>query len=341
MSHISSHILKLILTALILCSNCLAIPYGQDTLGAAQFSVTNLQNLPAGQGQGHFTNTFGDIVPLIRKEAARGVPFIRLHLMWKDRHDFTAADFPAIKAEASRVCPVIIANPQVKWYLSGACEHHLNESLARQLAQIVTAACPEAEYVNTPAPQGAVLQEYINETHGIGKPRSRKYAFSFDGTAAEDSNIEKFKRLYPDAKYFMVWGPRYNGRWESNDSTPRPLRTGYADGKYIQSMAYLTTSRGVTQLPPRWTWKSHSENKGNGDWRAEKPVAIIPLKVPALALVRNGKLIGRMEYYGPFSDGRSRYYIDKWGFELGRVDIMVKKKKFGTVNSGFRDGDYR
>lgn len=315
--------------------------YGQDTLGAAKFPKVNLQNLPQGQGQGHFTNTFGDALPLIKQEVAKGVLFERLHLMWKDGHNFSPADFPAIVKEARRICPVIQANPTTQWYLSGACEHNLNEENARELAHQVEAACPYATYVNTPnGSGGAVLLEYINESHGGGRPKGTKFAFSCDGTPCEDSDIEALKRTFAGAEYFFIWGPRYNGRWESNDHTPRPNRKGWPDANYIKSLVYLATDKGFTSLPPKYLWKSHSENKGNGDKRAEHPVAIIPPKVNSIILKRGEKIVGVIPYYGVYSDGRFRYYDPKWGFERGRVDIWIKGKKVGTVNGGFRDGSY-
>jgi len=289
-------------------------------------------------------NTFGDVMPLARKEAKAGVPFIRLHMMWKDAHNFSEADFPFIRDEAARACPTVIANPQTKWYFSGACEHHLNEKQARQLAEIVTSACPQAEYVNTPAPQGAILPEYINEFHGTDPVRCRpgmRCAFSFDGSAAEDSNVEKFKRLYSNAIYLMFWGPRDNGRWESNDSTPRPLRKGWPDAKWLRSMAYLATDRGPVDLPKNYIWKSHSENKGNGDPRAEKPVAIFPIKVKKLELRRDGQVLATMPYYGTFADGRHRYYAPSYGYEIGRVTVWADGKRIGNVNAGFRTGGFR
>lgn len=331
---------RLILFVLI-SVNAWAIPFGQDTLGAAKYQKVLLDNLPRDQGQGHFANTFGDILPLIKEEAKAGVPFIRIQLGWRDDHNFTEKDFPGIVKEAKRLCPVVKNNRNTRWYFSGACEHRMKEGLARKLAKQVKEACPEATYVNTPIEGGAVLHEYINETHGHGSPKSAKYAYSFDGTAAEDSDVEAIKRKFPNAEYFMIWGPRYNGRWETNDSTPRPKRTGWPDAKYIKSMVYLTGQKGKTSLPKNWLWKSHSENKGNGDIRAEKPVAIIPIKTNTIELKVDKKVVEIMKYFGSYSDGRSRYYATRWGYEIGKVDAWVKGKKQGNVNAGFRDGSFR
>lgn len=332
--------MKILLAILLWAAPAWGMPFGQDLLGAAKYKNTAIQTL-TNQGVGHFTNTFGDILPVIKAEAFRGVPFIRLHLMWKDAHNFSTKDFPAIVKEARRVCPVIKSNPQTKWYISGACEHNLNTTNARRLAHLVEEACPEATYVNTPGGNGAVIPEYINEIHNGGKPRSEKYAFSFDGTAAEDANIEAVKKSFPNAEYFMIWGPRYNGRWESNDSTPRPNRKGWPDSKYIKSLQYVAESKGGTELNKVHLWKSHSENKGTNDSRAEKPVFLTPIKANQVQLKRNGKVISTMPYYGTYPDGRYRYYAPKWGYEIGKVDIWISGKKRGSVNAGFRDATFK
>lgn len=319
------------------------MPYGQDTLGAAKYPQVAIKNADSSQGSGHFSNTFGDIVPVLRGEIAKHVPFIRVHLMWRDRHDFSIKDFPAIVKEAKRLCPLINQNPQIHWYLSGACEHNLNQSNARLLAQQVLSACPQVIYVNTPmGNKGAVLPEYINEYHGAeARPRSPKYAFSFDGSSAEDSDVTAIKARFPNAEYFMIWGPRYNGRWESNDSTPRPNRKGWPDTPYIESLEYLATDKGPTSLPRNYLWKSHAENHGPNDKKAEHPVAIIPIKTKAIELKRGNTVVERMPYYGPYADGRHRYYSIRYGYQTGKVDLWVNNKRVGNINAGFREGGYR
>lgn len=319
-----------------------SMPFGQDTLGAAKFPQVSASTVHPGEGRGHFSNLFGDAIPTVKAEIAHGVGFERLHLMWKDNHQFSPSDFPSIVAEAKRVCPTIEANPQIHWYLSGACEHNLNQSNARLLAQKVLAACPAAAYVNTPlGNKGAVLPEYINESHGGGKPLSARFSFSSDGNASEDSDIESLKKTFAGAEYFMMWGPRYNGRWESNDSTPRPNRKGWPDVKYVQSLVYLTTNKGPIIVPKNWLWKSHSENKGTNDPRAEHPVAIIPPKANQIILKKGNVIVGVLPYYGTYVDGRFRYYDSKWGFERGTVDLWINGQKKATVNEGFRDGGFR
>jgi len=314
--------IKLLLSLFIL------VPFGQDYLGGAKFQKEILSNHDYSQGAGLFATTFGDSLPLAQQLASR-VPFLRIQLGWKDDHNFKESDFPELVKQAKRFCPLAA---KTKLYLSGACEHNLSLNSATKLANLVILACPQATYVNTPW-KGAVLPQYINETHGEGGPKSSKSSYSSDGKPSEDINIEAQKNK-GFTEFFMFWSPRYNGRWEDTDSTPRSSRKGYADGKMIKSMLALAKPKGATSLPKNWIYKSHSENKGNGDPRAEKPVIIGPSKDKVIKVGDTD-----CKYYGPFDNGRSRWYCPKWGYEIAQ--IPVKLGKYGTVNPTFRDGSYR
>lgn len=233
-------LIALVLALSIFASRVWAIPFGQDYLGGAKFQKEILANHDYAQGAGMFATTFGDSLPLATALANKGIPFLRIQLAWQDDHNFKESQFGDIAKQARRFCPLAA---KTKLYLSGACEHNLNSTLAQRLASLIAAACPPAIYVNVPW-KGAVLPQYINEIHGKGKPRSSLSAFSFDGDAAEDADVETIKKNFSSAQYFMFWSPRYNGRWEDNDSTPRPQRKGYADGKMIRSMLVLAKPLG-------------------------------------------------------------------------------------------------
>lgn len=319
---------------------------GQDYLACDKFKSAIIANHPVGQGGGCFAEVDGfgngiagsDEILSKRKD----IPFWRLNLKWRDDHNFQESDFPGIAKTAKKAC-YLTTKHKIKWYFSGATEHKLNAEKAAKLKKVVLDACPTVTYVNNPLSNGAILPNTINENHNGGKPRSSLCAFSFDGTAAEDADVESVKRAYKGCEYFMMWSPRYNGRWESNDSTPRAKRTGWADGKLIQSLSILHQPKGATSLPKNNLWKSHSENKGNGDPRAEKPVFITPIKAKSISLKQNGREIHSLKYYGPYNDGRSRFYASKWGFEISTapVELWANGKKHGMVNPGYRDPDFR
>jgi hypothetical protein len=194
---------------------------------------------------------------------------------------------------------------------------------------------------------GALSKKYKNEIHGSQKAISGIYNFSFDGLACEDANIEKFKAIHAKTEIFFFWSPRFNGRWESNDTTPRPERKGWPDPKHIRSIVTLGSAKRKTKLAKGWLWKSHSENKGNGDPRAEKPVLICPIKEHHATLKVGKKVLTTLGFYGQYTDGRYRYYATEWGFEIlkkakGRlIDITLGKKWGGTVNPAFRENEWR
>ena len=295
---------------------------------------TAIKAHPTGQCGGCFSNTFGDCQPLAKALLGSGkAPSWRTHLLWSDSHTFGDKDIPAITKEAKRWEPLC---QKFDIELSPFCEHNLSNP--DKYLDIVAKAAPSCKVVNTPW-KGRLSVKYKNEVHGPAHAvPSGRYNYSYDGIAVVDSNVTLDKIKFAAAEKFFYWEPRYNGRWEDNDSTPRPLRKGWPDEKLIKSVGILAQDKGTTSLPKNWLYKSHSENKGNGDPRAEKPVVIAPVKVPNI-------FIGGVpfKYYGPYQDGRHRYYAPKWGYEISKtpVNVVVNGKVVGVVNPSFRDGSFR
>lgn len=327
---------------------------GMDYLGGAKFCDEAIKGHPNGAATGFFIDTFGDATPCIDRFIRSGkTNTVRVHLAWSDTHQFNPSEFDRIAKKASALEVLARKYPTARIYVSGACEHNLSEQQAKLLRAKVSARCPScAGYVNS-VWRGAQI-DGINEVHG-DKPRkpNGQYMVSFDGTPAVDSDVTLWKQQYADALIQFLWEPRFNGRWEDNDNTPRPQRRGWPDAKFIQSIAYLFNDRGaVGPLGKTDIYKSHSENKGNGDPRAEKPVAILGIKVPEISLMSvNGKEIAKARYYGGFEGNRSRYYFPAYGFELAEkarklsgsslTFIRANKKNIGPVNAAFRAGVFR
>lgn len=346
MKHIIGALVSLIT---LFASYAYAIPFGQDYLACDKFKKEIVQNHPKGQGYGCFAevNGFGDGIKatdfVLSKR--KDIPYSRLNLGWKDDHNFTDKDFVEIGKRSKRACPLTKKYP-IKWYFSGATEHKLNADKANKLKKIVLDNCNSVTYVNNPLPQGAILPDTINEQHNGGKPRSAKCSFSYDGTAASDADNETDKKSFAQCEFFQIWSPRYNGRWQANDPTPRPQRKGWADANDIKAHAYLANVKGQAFLPNKYIWKPISENKGNGDPRAGKPVLIAPIKSSEYQLTKNGKKIASLRYYGTYQGGGFRYYSQEQGYQLGQkcggsCDLVVNKKKVGTVDPGFRQNAYR
>ncbi len=332
--------------------------FGLDFLGLAQYSHIATSNFPNGWALGVFSSTFGDSRPAVERLLRTGKPSaVRVHLMWKDLHNFRRADFPQIVKEAGGWRSLVETYPNVKWYFSGACEHKMNAKAANELSSKVLNVLPQGViYVNTPMEGGEDIigPNRINERHGAKAKKKRATdQFSFDGSSCVDADVETIKTKFNTDHIFFFWEPRFNGRWETNDMTPRPQRQGWPDAKLIRSVCALANNKGLLrELPKGWIYKSHSENHGNGDMRAEKPVMISPLKTSAISLkLSDGTAIAKLSYYGPFDGGGHRYYASKWGYELTetaqaaqgdpRVQVWAERRQIGLINPAFRAGTYR
>lgn len=316
---------------------------GLDYLALPKYPSVARKELPPQFAIGCFSSTFGDARPAVEAILKTGKCFtVRVHLMWKDNHNFTTKDFPAIVKEAKKWVPLVNKYFEVTWYFSGACENHLSKKDALTLANKVLEVLPTEIYVNS---GDAIISgpNIINEVHGVkAKALKVPYIFSYDGNACVDSNVEALKAKHKDAKIFFLWEPRFNGRWETNDNTPRPERKGWPDAKLIRSVVALATQTGTSKLPKKWIYKSHSENKGTGDPRAEKPVMIAPIKSTQISLKLGNDTKATLKYHSPYTDGRHRYYATKWGYEIASepLDVWANGKKHGFVTPSFRANIY-
>ncbi len=318
-------------------------------LGAPKYKKVAVDNAPSGYGIALFTSpdTFGDGKPVVQDLIAAGkTPVFKLETMWKDGHNFSRSDFPKIINEIKRFVPLIKAHPDKKFYIIPATEHNLNQRDAQDLVNQALAATPDSvQIINNPwVGRGSFIPtgpRVLNEVHGSAAQRPNiggRYSVDMDGSPSEDINIQAIKDRFPDAEIFSNWSPRFNCHWEMGSTVPRPQRKGCPDGKMIKSIAVLANPKGKTNFSPKFIYKSHSENKGTGDSRAEKPVLIVGIKAKSLT-------VGGVScpYYGLFADGRSRFYCPKFGYEIATVPVQVKNgnKLIGTVNPSFRDGSYR
>ena len=317
--------------------------YGLDLLGLAKYPNVAAKEFPPGFALGCFSSTFGDARPAVEAILKTGkCSHVRVHLMWKDNHNFTTKDFPAIVKEAKK-WQQLVWKYNVKWYFSGACENHLSAKNALDLANKVLAVLPVI-YVNSGDAKLPNDPQFRTEVHGT-KTKALKvpYIFSYDGNACVDANVEEQKKKHKDAEIFFLWEPRFNGRWETNDTTPRPLRKGWPDAKMIRSVVALATQTGTSKLPKNWLYKSHAENKGIGDPRAEKPLFISPVKSTLVTLKLGNATKATFKYHSPYSGGGYRYYTTMWGYEIAKqpLDVWANSKKYGFVSPAFRAGSFK
>lgn len=335
--------------------------FGLDHLGGAKYADLAAREHPVGWAFGVFWNVdgFGSAEELIKRVAKEGrAPIIRVQGIWRDDHNttpFSEADKVRAVKIAQRLEAIAKQNRNVEFRYSPFTEHKNSPEFMRDAFRLIKRAAPSLVLVNNPNHDcRTIIDEVINEFHGKEKkPRKcKRHQFSFDGTPCEDSDVESYKAAYKETEVFFLWSPRFNGRWEDNDKTPRPQRRGWPDSNFIDSIIYLARTRGQCELPKNRIYKSHSENKGTGDSRAEKPVYISPLKVKEFQLVvRSGQVVATLRYYGTFEGGRYRYYATEWGYQIAekakRIQgdpmclIMYNKKTDGFINPGFRFGAFR
>ena len=333
--------------------------YGLDFLGVAKYGRVALQNFPRGFALGAFSNTFGDALPAVGKIIESGkCPRVRLHLLWKDDHNYGAKEFEAIRKEAKRVRPFFEKYKAVcEIRISGACEHKLNKAQAERLKSIVTRELPGVTYVNTPwIGGGGQTITGINEIHGNEASAIRGvYDFSFDGDNAVDSSFANVTNELKDADTFYIWNSQCNGRKTTQDTTPRPERKAWPTAEYIKSWVALATtpSSGAGKLPAKWIYKSHADQHTvPPEPRAGKPVWICPIKTNEIILTtESGQVVERAKYYGPFTGGGHRYYGSTWGYKIAEkatklqghpiCKVVIGGRVVGRVNPVFRAGNFR
>lgn len=321
---------------------------GLDCLGLARFPQSAIDALPTGYALGVFSRTFGDAMPNVKAVVNAGkCKALRVQLMWSDSHSFSDNDIPTLKAEAERWGHFAANHKQIQVYLSPFCEHELPNP--DKYLKIVKQHAPNCLPVNSSS-KGHWSQHFINEVHGTGNPPGGDYIFSFDGTDMLDSDVEGYKRRHKNARIWFGWTANFNGvpEAETKNKLPREQRKDWPTSKLITSMRYVVEhAKEAAKLPTNWLWKSHAEDTGTGDPRTNKPCLIAPVKAPFAELVKAGKVVSKAPYYGPFIDGRSRYYFPEWGFELAQkqgsplLDLRINGKIFGQVNPAFRDGEFR
>jgi hypothetical protein len=329
--------------------------YGMDWLALARYGRIAKAEHPRGWAVGLFgdPDLFGDPRPaLIELLKVAKAPICRVQLMWDDDHVYGDKDLAKLQRLAAWYEDIAKQFPLIKFELSPFCEHNVTNP-DRYLRWVKNYA-PSCEPVNS-VYQGALSVKYKNEVHGTSKmPPKGRYNFSFDGNSCVDSDSSEMKKRHGKAEVFYWWTYQFNLRKNDNDPTPRPDREAVPTPELIDSVVYLKNKRGRVSLPKDWLYKSHADQHAAPvpEPRAFKPVMICPLKVPSLELVAdNGQVVAVMPYYGPFADGRHRYYAPAMGYQLAEkakriqgsplVRVVADGKVQGFINPAFRTGGFR
>lgn len=314
-----------------------------DTLAAAQYGQ-ELRHLPVEFGiRGFAKKEFGDFFPVAKAELARGRPWVGVNLLWSDTHQFGDKDLAFVKKEAQRYQPLCKQYPG-KIELATFTEHNLTNP--DKYHDEVQKVAPDCGIINS-VWKGAFSKKYRNEVHGNHARPPGRYNYSFDGTNSVDSNVVKYLQNHYQAEVFCMWHPRLNLRYRMKDTANRAQRVKEAkerspDKNMLLSLAYLFTPPGPINIPKNWLIKSHAEKHDANDAKGDKLLIISPVKAPSITLKRFGASIATLPYYGVFDGGGYRYYWNRFGYTAGaNLDVLIGKKNYGTINGGFRAGNFR
>lgn len=315
-----------------------------DTLGAAKYG-NELKAIPLNYGIGVFARTFGDAFPVVKKELERGRKYIRVNLLWSDAHAYGNKDLPFIRNESKRYNALCVAHPDATIEIAPFTEHNISKP-DPFLAEVKRHA-PNCDKPINSVWNGSLTKnpEYKNEIHGnhsVPKIQGVAYNYSYDGTNSVDSDFVAMQGKHAKAELFCAWHPRLNGKWSMKDTTPRPQRKAWPNKELLESLVYLFTDKGFVTLPKNWLVKSHAEKHGPEDKKGDKLLIIAPIRANEIILKKEGKKTGTLPYYGPFDGGGFRYYAPQFGYKYGPYqDVFIGQKKHGTINGGFRHGNYR
>lgn len=255
--------------------------------------------------------------------------------------------------------------PKTLFVVSPALEHNLTPAAYRVLADAVLEIWPNGQLVNNAmSGQGERYKGAWVEAH-TNNPQPGEIS-SLDGTELMDIDINGWLGRTTGNKITFRWTRGYNCRNQGNFVDPRNRNECPSEAQ-ISSYEHSTDV-----LPPPMTagfpcnpidtntiWKPLAEDKGSGDGRRNKPVLIAQLGSGNVTLVAvNGQEVGKLAYYGMFTDGRrGRYYSgmgggsNKTGYELQEAAVGVSGSPYvyargggkciGPFVPGRRQGDYR
>lgn len=320
--------------------------FGIDTLGGARYFREILKIATPDLAFGFFAETFGDSYKFVNALLSKGCT-VRVQLCWADDHNYTDLHFRRAAGLVRKYRGLAVAH-KGRLFVSPFCEHRL-KTPDIYLTKL-QALAPEMVLVNSPDGTGALSRKFMNEVHGEDKRTpSTQYIYSYDGTAAVDSDVEAMKAKRAGALIFFMWTYQCNGRANDHDTTPRERRAAWPNNDLLKSLLMLTHPKDPqVNLTKGNLWKSHCEQTDNEtltpNKRACKPVFISPVKVPKIVLIDpvNGKQVVESGPPSPYADGkRQRYYFPDYGYKYGLVQVKAGTKILGIIDGGFRENEYR
>lgn len=321
---------------------------------------------PAGYAIGCFDNTFGDVLPNLRRVLSSGkFSTIRSHIWWANNHVIAPLDI--IKKRAPLYEKLKRDFPDVRIYLSHSCEHtEKNKSKVQERIDLIKKLAPSVIPVNS-IWTGAKVSGVITEVHG-DKVRNSEFC-STDGQTANDIDIENWIKNNATAEVAFLWASRFNlrGVVPPPATLPPPKeRTDPPTPEYLAAIIRLAYPAGT---PSSWSsstpikkpllWKSFAEDYyDQEDPRENKPVLIIPDSVNSVSVIgKGGVILGKLQSFGGYPPNLRRYYsglpggIMRTGAQIAAlalkktgsewVWLKAGSKYYGPINPAFRTGYFR
>lgn len=335
-------------------------------LGSKHWSVKEtIAALPKGSAIGFFDNTFGDVSKnLIRVLKSGKVVAARVQIWWSYQHKIVPIDF--LKKRVVFYEELAKRFPSIKFYISHSCEYS-EKSIEeiRKRVEVVASLAPSCIPVQTPM-HSPTIPGYIVEEHGPKAKVKKGGIASADGKALFDIDANLWAKQNSKAEILFSWGPRCNLA-EAHNKKPPKERSAYPDAKYLKSLLRVMGSKGsapkpvfgpVESITKPLLFKTHAEDLPGPNLRDNRPLVILRDKTPFVEVVAaNGKVLGKLVYFGEFPPNLHRYYsgwpggLGLYGYEIadkakkisGSEWVWIKQgnRYFGPVNPIFREGFYQ
>lgn len=356
--------INLLLAIIVCCFSISAEPesFGIDYLGGARYPDVVVENHPEGFACGFLweVDGFGSAKKAVNQLLKSGkCTKIRIHLSWKDSHNFTESDIPEAERKTQEVMATIGKFPRVQFYISPWLEHKANLQLIQKLKRTVKKYfTPQVKYVNSFISGGAYLPNEINEIHhSFNVPRG-DYIYSDDGVTALDSDVSKINITHKNALIRYLWDSSLNLKYATDEIIRREDRKLIPPAKLIQSLALMAQDKGDTSLPAKELYKAYGEAEPeNGDHskpisRSWKPLFILTEKASEVVLKVKGQIVATFSYSKPYLEpNRYIYRSNEWGIDIAErvrkitgenlANVWVNDKRIGKINLLFRENFYR
>lgn len=300
-----------------------------------------------GFGIGLFADeTFGpNAIKNIRKCLDTGkVKLVRAQLNWKGPNPSHALPpLSKVKKLAPQWEKLAKEYPATKFYVSPSCEYQsMDKKAVKQMLETAKQLAPSCTIVNNPMTSAsAPIPGYIYELHG-DKKMGANQAISFDGGSGDGQeglyniDAENWVKKNSKAEYSMAWAVLCNMQEAHNTLTPTQ-RTESPSYEFTMGLYHLFTESGTAPTPDfkviivkrPLLWKSFAEDSPGKDRRHNRPMFLSKVKSSYVEIVTvDGKVLGKMPYWGSFGDGLSRYYAGSaGGIGLYAWQIMEKAKE--------------